>query len=175
MEAAQVMRLISEGQFLPRSFIGYEAGCAITEALQRLILGLEAYVPAAVMREAVARGKPVGEMYRLTRNPFRVGGSGTADVYFNRLPTLVEPNLMMRNECPELWVLTRDFYREVRNPIFHGWQLSGEPIEGVREAFKLIGNIYLWVDTWHSLQHDIRCGNRGRLTPSPRTELKRIN
>src|SRR5687767_6967213 len=56
----------------------------LTLVLQRAILGLEAYVSVAVYMEAGARVESLSELARFIRNPFDLGGRGTADTYYNR-------------------------------------------------------------------------------------------
>jgi hypothetical protein len=141
----------------------------MTLLLQRTILGLEAYLPSAVLYEATARGRPLRETLDLTKNPFRLGGRGTAENYYNRLPALVEPDVALSNARPALWPVTSAFYQQVRNPIFHGDQLFEVSVDAFRKALDLISGLYEWVDSWHSLEHSFSPAGHPRPTPSPRT------
>jgi hypothetical protein len=44
--------------------------------------------------------------------------------------------------------MTRQFYREIRNPLFHGHQLSRAEAEQVSEAVALLDSVQAWIETW---------------------------
>jgi len=120
----------------------------LTLILQRAILGLEAYLPGTVYVQL--GGKPGYEEHvmRYVANPARLCRS-IADAYFNRLPTLINPAHALRAANPELWLRTKRLYDEVRNPLFHGWQLAKTDVEGLRAVMAHIQQLYDWVDGWH--------------------------
>jgi hypothetical protein len=117
--------------------------------LQRAITGIESYIPAAVMIEAARRGCIEPEDGELLRNPFVVGGRGTADVYYHRLPAKLCEGISLKLRNPGLWGDNLRFYKQVRNPIFHGKEPTPDSVDGVRDAFRHIARLYEWIDSWH--------------------------
>jgi hypothetical protein len=122
----------------------------LTLILQRAILGIEAYLSGAVYVECGYRGILTNELGAKIHNPFRLGGRKTIDKLYDKLPGLVDPtaSLMVSNEG--LWKRNAEFYSNVRNPLFHGKQISNSHVPGVREAFDHLAQLYEWIDTWHS-------------------------
>jgi hypothetical protein len=55
----------------------------------------------------------------------------------------------MRRSASRLWGRTKLFYEQVRNPVFHGYQIDGESVQYFPPAFRHIGDIYDWIDAWH--------------------------
>jgi len=125
---------------LPRNLLTY--------FLQRAILGLEAYVSAAAAWEAKARGLFTDELGQKMEDPFRLRGQGTADVFYNRLPGLLDPGYALERYDRHLWETTRQFYKEIRNPLFHGYQLCRPEAEQVSEAVALLDSVQAWIETW---------------------------
>lgn len=138
----------------------------LTLLLQRAILGIEAYLPYALLHEAAARRKlDYRTLRRFCDDPFRLRGRGLAENLYNRLPMLAERDLALRRSCPVLWKRVQPFYRRVRNPIFHGKQLATGAVVPVRKAFALFGDLYSWIDSWHEFP-----GKSGPVLPSPRRD-----
>jgi len=121
-----------------------------TYFLQRAVLGVEACVSAAVGWEAGARGLLTDELAQKIENPFQLGrrGCGTAEPLYNCLPGLLDPEYALKRRDPRLWATTRQFYREIRNPLFHGCQLYHPKAEQVSEAFALLDSVQAWIETW---------------------------
>jgi hypothetical protein len=126
----------------------------VTLMLQRAILGIEAYLPAAVLFEAGLRGRIDVQNDASLNNPFSLGGSGTADNYYNLLPAKLESRLALKQCNPKLWKRTRQFYQEVRNPLFHGYEIECEEgkFSAIVASFRHIAKLYSWIDSWHSLE-----------------------
>jgi len=121
--------------------------------LQQAILGLEAYVSAAVFIEAGRRGVPSPEIVVKIQSPFSLGRS-TANNLFNKLPELIDPKLQLTYCDKALWEKARLFYSEIRNPLFHGRVLDPVSPELVLSMFEFIARIYGWVDGWHDINRD---------------------
>ena len=119
----------------------------MTLLIQRAILGLESYICGAVY-ERLARVGTLEKHSGMVRNPFKLGGSGTADNYYNRLPGLVDASFSLQIVSPDLWVDTNTFYRTVRNRLFHGEELADPCPDGVKDAFDLMADVYSWIDSW---------------------------
>ncbi len=60
----------------------------------------------------------------------------------------MDPELSLRHLDQDLYELNARFYGEVRNPIFHGQQLTRVTILGMRAALLHIARLYEWIDCW---------------------------
>ena len=161
-EFEEHLRLLETGQFrsqlydfstpvdLPRLKWTGLPDDLLTMILQRAILGLESYVGAAVEYELTARQQLTEEKKKYLSNPFQLRGNGTADILFNRLPALVSESIQLAKVNPGLSERVREFYSAVRNPLFHGYQLSCATPDQVLAALVLIAAIYEWIDSWYT-------------------------
>lgn len=129
----------------------------LTFLLQRSILGLESYVTAAVLHTGSALGAINQRNVKLLDHPHNLGGT-TADVFFNRLPGLALEDLKLKTSDPELWKRVLKFYAQVRNPLFHGCQVTTSDPRELVPAFELIRDIYKWIDGWFPLEQLIKGG-----------------
>lgn len=120
----------------------------LTYFLQRALLGVEACVSAAAEWEATARGVFTDELASKMEDPFRLRGRGTADVLYNRLPSLLDKEYSLERCDPPLWATTKQFYKEIRNPLFHGHQLYHPGAEQVSQALVLLDSIQAWIESW---------------------------
>ena len=122
----------------------------LTYMMQRSILSVEACVSAAVTNRIAAMGKLDDSMIAKLDDPFNIPpkGGGTAHTFYNKLPSEVDPALALQAMCPELWAQVREFYRHVRNRLFHGYQLESGSVQGVLEAHRMLAKVYAWMDEW---------------------------
>jgi hypothetical protein len=129
-------------------------GDLMTLILQRTILGLESYVMAATWIELGLLGRLTPELNKVVRNPFSIGPRqrGTAACYFNALPALIDPEHALERANHVLWDEIREFYKEVRNKLLHGYQIGSRDPAVLYGPFDMIRNTYDWVDTWHTLE-----------------------
>lgn len=121
----------------------------ITMIMQRVILGVEAYLPGAVFHELGIQGKLNKNNLTYLRNPFELGGRSTVENYYDKLPSLIDKTLSLKSFDNKLWSQTKAFYKEVRNPIFHGNNISNRDIKGLKKVFIYLSHIYKWIDSWH--------------------------
>ena len=126
----------------------------LTLMLQRAILGVESYLGAAVEYELTEQQCLTDEIKEKLNNPFRLGGRGTADNFYNKLPGLVSDSYQLSKSDSQLYKKIREFYKLFRNPLFHGYQLSGATPAQMICAFELIRSIYIWIDRWYSAFRD---------------------
>ena len=123
----------------------------LTLIVQRAVQGLEAYVGGAAWIEINRAGLMTQDILKLVRNPFGIKGErGTAAAYYHKLPGLLSPMLSLQILEPKLWPAVKLFYAEVRNPLFHGMQLQRNEPDEVLEYFRLIEQVYQWIDYWHT-------------------------
>jgi hypothetical protein len=120
-----------------------------TVLLQRAILGVEAYLPSALSYTLAVLGNTDKTLIEKLRTPSAFGAKSMAANIYHRMPAAVHPELSLQHLDQELYEETVAFYREIRNPIFHGKEIASTSIESIRQSFKLIGRIYTWVDYWH--------------------------
>lgn len=125
---------------------GVQEGSTIL--VQRILLSLEARIPGLVTLELSGRGKLTARIIKKLRDPFRLRGNGTADCYYNLAPGLIDPSLGLQTANPPLWTLVETFYRDFRNPIFHGCYISDLSPEKLDEIFSVFDEVQEWCDSW---------------------------
>ena len=121
----------------------------MTLILQRSILGIEAYLPGVLFFASATLGVASKDLITKIRNPSSFGSKLMAANVYHRMPASVHEELSLKHFDQKLYERTVSFYREIRNPIFHGKQLSNPGIEGLRAAFAHIAHLYEWIDSWH--------------------------
>lgn len=140
----------------------------LTLFLQRAFVGIEAYVVGAAYLEIGKREvNRLKQALERLRNPFGLGGRGVADNYYNRIPRLVDDKYALRASNPQLWESTVVLYSEVRNPVFHGYEIDSDSSTGVLSVFDHLADIYRWIDSWCDLD-GIMPGASRALRPNPR-------
>jgi hypothetical protein len=122
----------------------------MTLLLQRAILGIEAYLPGALMETTAILGKISRELVAKLQNPFSFGSKSAVANIYHRMPSAVHPELSLRHLDQKLYERNVVFYREIRNPIFHGKLLDNPEILNMRGAFLHIAHLYEWIDHWYS-------------------------
>ncbi len=115
---------------------------------QRAILGVEAYLPAAVQIAANDAGRFDSTVADAIANPFTLRGRSTVENYYHRLPSLVDRSYSLQAADPLLWTVTKEFYQDVRNGLSHGGRLSDPRAECALAVHQLVGRLYEWVDSW---------------------------
>ncbi len=130
----------------------------ITLIFQRVVMGVESYLRGATYFQ-LGRIDKLKENLSIIKNPFELKGNGTVDNFYHKLPSLVDESYSLKNSNPTLYQTTKDFYREVRNPVFHGNLITQRNISALRKVFEYLKEIYEWIDGWHDL--DMLFGNNG--------------
>lgn len=145
------------GKFI---WAGKEEGASIL--LQRLVLGLEARIPTAVALELSCQGRLTQEYVEKLRDPFTLGGNrkGAAHCYYNLAPALIDSRFALKQANPELWKLVRTFYRDVRNPLFHGSYVTDLTSDKLDYIFSVFDQLYAWCNSWCDVM--ARLGEIGR-------------
>jgi hypothetical protein len=121
----------------------------LTYLLRDVIVGLESAVSGAVFTEAIDRGTMRPEILEATKNPFSLKQKGTAACVYIGLPALIDPDFSLNTTNPDLWERVRTFYKEVRNPIFHAYEIEGNDPDPVWQCLELVWEIYQWLNSWH--------------------------
>jgi hypothetical protein len=119
----------------------------LTLIVQKVTVGLESYLPGAVFMELGKQGR-LKENVLYVRDPFKLKGRGTVENYYHLLPSLINDNVSLKNSDLKLYNETKAFYKEIRNPIFHGSELQDQNIIGIKNIFEYLANVYKWIDSW---------------------------
>lgn len=117
--------------------------------VQRAILGIESYLPYATQQEAYERGLLTVPLVKTIQHPFSLGGRKAYDNLYHRLPSLINDNISLKNSELELWEANVLFYKKVRNPLFHGKNLSQNSLPEILKIYKHMKQLYNWIDSWH--------------------------
>jgi hypothetical protein len=130
----------------------------MTLLLQRAILGVEAYLPGALIHTSAILGNLSSTLSAKLQNPFVFGARSAVLNIYHRAPTAVHPELSLRHLDQDLYERNVQFYRLVRNPIFHGKQIHNADVLHVRGAFNHIAQLYEWIDYWYNPEKLIKGG-----------------
>ncbi|MGH9401649.1 MAG: hypothetical protein ACRD2P_06045 [Terriglobia bacterium] len=130
----------------------------MTLVLQRAVLGIEAYLPGALMHTSSVLGNLSKELVAKLKNPFSFGSKSAVANIYDRMPAAVHPELSLLYLDQDLYGRNVLFYREVRNPLFHGQQLTQPTISSMREAFLHLAHLYAWIDYWFDPEKLIKGG-----------------
>ena len=123
-------------------------GDFLTLITQRAILGVESYLPGAVQHQAAKKGLLNQDFAKRIKNPFSLRGGSAVNNYYHCLPSLVDPSWSLKVADPLLWGITLRFYKEIRNPLFHGNQIDDPKVNGTPLLFQFIDKLYKWIDSW---------------------------
>lgn len=118
--------------------------------VQRAVMGVESYTIAAVWHSLIKLGKLTPELNKKVRNPFKIRrGLGTAEAYYDALPAIASESLSFKYLNEESWPELKEFYKNIRNPLFHGEQFSNGYAESIKYSFDVIQILYKWLDEWY--------------------------
>ena len=127
-------------------------GVLLSYLLRDAIVSLESAVVSAVHMEAVVRDLLTREVLEATLNPFSLPERGTAACVYNGLPSLIDPDFALEKRDKELWGRMRAFYREVRNPLFHAYEIEGRDAEPVWQCLEFLWEGFQWLNSWHAIE-----------------------
>jgi hypothetical protein len=68
-----------------------------------------------------------------------------AELFFNRLPSRIDPSLAMERSAPVLWKETKLLYRNLRNPLLHGKDVATADPESLLRVLVHYGRLFTWV------------------------------
>lgn len=148
---AEFRRMVDEGtleEFACGKFVWAGVMEGVSVLLQRVVLGVEAWIPSAVLLELACQGGLTREIVEKVNDPFSLKAGGTAATYFNGLPAQIDERHALNANDPELWELMRAFYRDIRNPLFHGSVISRIMSTDLDYIFCQFDRVYAWCDSW---------------------------
>lgn len=125
-----------------------------TTLLRTTIVGIECTIESSALDELLFSNRLTEELRHQVRNPLSLARS-VPEAYYNRVPQLVNANAPLKSYNGMLWHTVRRFYTEVRNPLFHGFQLRDVKADSLRSVFRMFDDIFNWIDAWadvHRLQ-----------------------
>lgn len=130
-----------------------------TMVLQKAILGVEAYLPGAVFVEMSIAGLLNSDNVKYIENPWLLGGRSVTENYYHRLPSMLRTAISLKLCSNRLWEKNIKFYTEIRNPLFHGHQLSHIDLDAFSGIYEHLATLYDWIDSWHTPENLIKGGN----------------
>ena len=144
----RVRRDSSRFKYLDCELSGHELDQSLSWSIRSSIINLECYVNYAVWYVLGCTENLTPEISQLLKNPYG-HKKGICGSYYDTLPSLVDPTLSLRIYDNTLWQRTIALYREVRNPLFHGKDVSEISASAYFEIIEHIRLIYSWIDSWH--------------------------
>jgi hypothetical protein len=121
-----------------------------TSLLRTTIVGIECAIESSACEELLFSNRLTEQLRRAVRNPSSLARS-LPDAYYNRIPQLVNVNAPLKSYSGKLWNTVQQFYRQIRNPIFHGYQLWDVKAESLRNMFGMFDDVFKWLDSWADL------------------------
>jgi hypothetical protein len=118
-----------------------------TTLLRTTIVGIECTLQNSTVEELLFSNRLTEELRHAIRHPSILSRS-MADAHYNKIPYCVNANAPLKSYDTTLWNTVQQFYREIRNPIFHGFQLTDVKPEPLRCAFRMFDDIFKWIDSW---------------------------
>jgi len=125
---------------------------AITATYHRCFLGAEAFVCFAVFATGlvVECGLDAKSLHDKIINPMAsFPGKGTAGAFYDALPSLLSPDIALSVADPALHSEIRTLYKELRNPLFHGYQVVECTRTDMVGVFEHFDALYAWMDGWY--------------------------
>jgi hypothetical protein len=134
------------------TFFG-RANSLLTHALREAIVGLESAVCGAVFLECLEAGTLDDAAREAVKNPFSIKKyRGTVACVYIGLPEMVNEQFTLKSMNKSLWEQLKYFYKEIRNPIFHSYEIETDDPEPVWQALELIWQVYKWLNSWHPIE-----------------------
>ncbi|MDP3732761.1 MAG: hypothetical protein Q8R31_07070 [Candidatus Omnitrophota bacterium] len=116
-------------------------GELVAYILQRMFLCFESFLYCACFYYAGTQHK-----MDLLHKRFTLG-KGAVNSIYKRLPEELNIKSLYAYNA-KLYDDVGKLYKEIRNPLFHGYTISGYTKEGLREIFELFSLMYKWVSEW---------------------------
>ena len=118
-----------------------------TLLIRTTVVGLECTLQGAAKEELAFSNRLTKELSETLRSPTKLSRS-IPDAYYNQLPACVDPKASLQIHDNKLWADVNRFYKEIRNPLFHGNQLHGITEASLRSVFGMFDQVFRWIDTW---------------------------
>ncbi len=115
----------------------------MTFILQKSILGVESYLPIALKNKANQLGR-LNELFEAIDEAFGWR------VLFKTIPKIIDPVIDLEECNKQLYQNNEKFYKQVRNPLFHGCEIQNSDVVSLRASFSHIKEIYMWIDGWYT-------------------------
>jgi hypothetical protein len=124
-----------------------DPGSYFTTLLRTTIVGIECTLQNSTVEELLFSNRLTEELRHAIRHPNTLARS-MADAHYNKIPYYANANAPLKSYDTGLWNMVQRFYREIRNPIFHGFQLADVKPEPLLSTFRMFDEIFKWIDSW---------------------------
>lgn len=118
----------------------------------------DGYLPGALKHTSAVLGNLFTELFERLDRPSSFGSKSAVANIYHHMPEAVHPELSLRHRDQPLYEATIAFYRKVRNPIFHGQQLSAPDISHLQGVFLHVARLYEWIDYWFDPEKLVKGG-----------------
>lgn len=118
-----------------------------TMLLRTTVVGIECTLQNLTIEELLFSNGLTEEVRRAIRRPSSLSHS-MAEAYYNKIPSYLNESTPLKLRDAALWNTVQQFYREIRNPLFHGSQLTEVKAEPLRSLFRMFDDIFNWIDSW---------------------------
>ncbi len=99
---------------------------------------------------------------KLVRSPLRAAKPLSKALY-DVLPSKVLPDFSLRVSNPEVFSFLEEFYRDVRNSLFHGSELEKPSAYEFLQFMEVYARLYEWIASWACVMITVTRGKEGRL------------
>ena len=135
--------------------VGYpEPDAYFTVLFRSTIVGIECTLQNSAIEGLLFSNRLTEALRKSIRSPGSLSRS-MVDAYYNKMPEKLDSHVGLKTHDGALWNTVQQFYREVRNPISHGYQLRNVRAESLCAVFRMFDQIYSWIDAW-SDAHRVR-------------------
>jgi hypothetical protein len=122
-------------------WLGMPGDC-LTLLLQRTILEVEAYLPAALFETAAIIGNLSNAVRAKIHKPSLLGSNAASNNLYDLLPVAVRSDLSLKFRGRPLYDRNQLFYSTIRNPLFHGGQIYSLSLMSLGDVFDNIAMLY---------------------------------
>lgn len=138
----------------------------ISRILRTCIIDIESAVCSAVYLKASMLGQLTNRIKEVTNNPFILPGKSGADRIYNGLPAQIDKKFSLNKMDLKLWKEVSEFYKKIRNPLFHGKEYDKIDICDVKKHLETIEKMFSWLDVWFDLDLLFPSASKASIIPN---------
>jgi hypothetical protein len=149
----------------------------LTLILQRVVLGFEAFYTGAVSEIFVMREMGINDLERFRKNPreWAIRRAKKKVSYCNAAfvitPQEIDLDFPLNKRNSPLYDKVSEFYKDVRNKLFHGCQFSKIETDEVRDFLQMYKSLYDWLCDWVHSEYEAFEKKTG--SPIPKNDIIR--
>lgn len=118
----------------------------LTFVLQRIFLGFESYLYYAIWYKGNEMGI-YSNIRQYLEKPFLLDRN-LVKAMFDKLPVKIKSKYSLRNYDGGLYNKTKEIYKKIRNPLFHGKQITSGFNNEYFSILEHFHKLYQWINTW---------------------------